>query len=72
MKNWWKVLLKMALPLLRGAGEDYREQDENDTGKDDLIGYTLIYIADLGTAVLTGDTSKIKAVLNKTAPSGLS
>ena len=68
----WKTLLQMVLPMVKLAGESYRNQDDNDTGKDDLIGYSLEYLADLGTAILTGDTAKIKTQLNKQAPENLS
>lgn len=43
----------MALPFIRIAGEEYRDQDTNETGRDDLIGSTLIYVAALLEAVLT-------------------
>lgn len=68
MKDWWKYLLRMALPLVRGAGAEFRNKDSNDTGKDDLIGYSLTYLADLGEAILSDDASKIQAQLNKTSP----
>lgn len=68
MKNWWKTILQMALPLVRAAGQAKRDEDENNTGTDDLIGYSLIYLADLGAAIISGDAAKIKDALNKTAP----
>lgn len=52
MKDFWKVLLKMATPLLRAAGEAKKSEDENTTGKDDAIGQSLVYIADLSDAII--------------------
>lgn len=66
--EWWKVLLGMAVPLVHNAGEQYIAQDNNNIGKDDLIGFALEYLADLGTAILSGDTNKIQKQLNKTSP----
>lgn len=53
MKNWWKTLVKMALPLLRSAGEEKKAEDENSTGKDDAIGVSLVYAADLLDALVS-------------------
>lgn len=53
MKDWWKVIAKMALPLVRAAGESKRAEDDNDTGKDDAIGVSLVYAADLLTALIS-------------------
>ena len=53
MKNYWKILVKMALPLLRSAGEEKKAEDENTTGKDDAIGVSLIYAADLLEALVS-------------------
>lgn len=53
MKNWWKVIAKMALPLVRTAGEEKKAEDENNTGKDDAIGVSLVYAADLLEALIS-------------------
>ena len=53
MKNYWKILIRMALPLLRSAGEEKKAEDENTTGKDDAIGVSLIYAADLLDALVS-------------------
>ncbi len=53
MKKFWKVLIKMALPLLHSAGEAKKAEDENTTGKDDAIGVSLIYAADLLDALIS-------------------
>lgn len=67
MKDLWKYFARLAVPMIESAGEMYVNQDENETGKDDLIGKTLIYIASLIKAVLSGDTNKIQSTLDKTS-----
>lgn len=52
--NWWKVLANMAIPALMLAGEAKKAEDTNNTGKDDAIGATLVYIADLLNALING------------------
>jgi hypothetical protein len=48
----WKFFVRMAIPFLRSAGDSFREQDANDTGRDDMIGISLDYAADLIEAVI--------------------
>jgi hypothetical protein len=48
----WKFFVRMCLPLLRQAGESKKAEDENTTGKDDMIGTSLVYAADLLDAIL--------------------
>lgn len=48
----WKIFIRMALPLLRGAGEAKRAEDTNTNGKDDLVGVSMVYAADLLDAIL--------------------
>jgi len=50
--NWWKIILRSALPLVRAAGEAKKAEDDNTTGKDDLIGTSLVYAADLLDALI--------------------
>lgn len=50
----WKTFARIASAYIRGAGEDYKARDENTTGKDDLIGISLVYAADLLDAILAG------------------
>lgn len=50
----WKIFIRMALPLLRGAGEAKKAEDNNTTGKDDLVGVSMVYAADLLDAILAG------------------
>jgi hypothetical protein len=47
MKDYWKILARMAVPFIRSAGEAKKAEDENNTGRDDLIGVSLVYAADL-------------------------
>ncbi len=56
MKGFWKVLAKMAAPLLYAAGEAKKAEDENTTGKDDAAGASLIYAADLLDALVDDKT----------------
>lgn len=49
----WKTILKLVLPMIEAAGEDKKAEDENDTGKDDAIGVSLVYAAQLLRAILT-------------------
>ena len=57
----WKFWVRMALPFLRNAGEDFKAKDENSTGRDDLIGTSLVYAADLLDAILADKTTLPKA-----------
>jgi len=41
------TFVQMAIPLIRMAGVDQKNKDENTSGKDDLIGTSLVYAADL-------------------------
>lgn len=52
--KWWKILLNMAIPAVMGAGEAKKAEDANDTGKDDAIGETLVYIGKLANALVNG------------------
>lgn len=49
----WKFLAKMATVYLRGAGEQYIAKDDNTTGKDDAIGVSLVYSANLIDALIS-------------------
>ncbi len=51
--KWWKVILQSVLPMVRMAGEAKKAEDTNDSGKDDLIGVSLVYAADLLQAILS-------------------
>lgn len=54
MKDYWKTLVRIVVPLIRAAGEAKKVEDENTTGKDDLAGISLVYAADLLESLLTG------------------
>lgn len=59
----WKFFVRMALPMLRMAGEEYKNRDDNNSGKDDLIGTSLVYAADLIEAAIA-EKPKMPAVPN--------
>lgn len=48
----WKFFVKMAIPMIENAGEMYIGKDDNDTGRDDLIGQSLVYVAKLLNAII--------------------
>ena len=50
----WKMLVKFVTPLIRIAGIKKVNEDDNNVGKDDAAGITLIFLADLAEA-LAGD-----------------
>ncbi len=49
----WKFFVQMAIAPIHYAAQTFRNQDANDTGKDDIIGITLDYVADVLSAVVT-------------------
>ncbi len=64
MKDWWKVIARMAIPLVRAAGMAKENEDANTTGQDDLIGISLVYAADLLQSLIDGtDVPKAPAAL---------
>lgn len=52
--KWWKVIANMAIPALQLAGEAKKAEDDNDTGKDDAIGVTLVFVGELLNALING------------------
>lgn len=50
----WKTLLNMLLPMLESIGQAKIDEDANDTGKDDIIGQSLIYAVKLLKAIVNG------------------
>jgi len=48
----WKTILTWVLPMVKAAGEAKKAEDANDTGRDDAIGVSLVYAADLLTAII--------------------
>lgn len=52
MKPFWKILVAMAIPLLISAGEAKRNEDANETGKDDATGEALIFSGNLLKALV--------------------
>lgn len=54
--NWWKIIVRSATPLIRAAGEAKKAEDANTTGRDDLIGVSLVYAAELLEALVSDKT----------------
>lgn len=50
----WKYFARMAIPMIESAGEAKQAEDENSTGRDDLIGISLVYAAQLLQAIVSG------------------
>lgn len=50
----WQMLVKMALPMIEMAAQSYINKDDNETGKDDMIGQSLHYAYKILTAVIDG------------------
>ena len=52
----WQMFAGMAVPFIRAAGIQKENEDTNTTGKDDLIGISLVYVADLLQSLIDGKT----------------
>ena len=57
----WKFLLRLAIPMIRQAGESKKAEDADNVGRDDLIGASLVYAADLLDAILADKPAMPKA-----------
>ncbi len=53
----WKMFANMAVPFIRAAGLAKEAEDADSVGQDDLIGMSLVYVADLLTALINGNTT---------------
>jgi hypothetical protein len=53
MKNYWKLILNMALPLIEAAGQAKIDEDQNETGKDDIIGQAILFGVKLFRAIVS-------------------
>ena len=54
MKSFWKILIASLLPTLRIIGEMKKNEDANNTGRDDAEGAAFTFAADLLEALATG------------------
>jgi hypothetical protein len=54
MKDWWKIILRLAIAQAEAAGQEYQDKDDNDTGTDDVIGDGLVYLAKFGRWLIAG------------------
>ena len=62
----WKSIVRLVIPFIRMAGEDYKNKDANTTGKDDIIGVSLVYAADiLESAISDKAPPAVPALLKK-------
>lgn len=53
--NWsWKYFVRMALPMISMAAEQFKNKDENTTGQDDMIGISLEYAVKIIEAAING------------------
>jgi hypothetical protein len=59
----WKMLLNMLLPMLEAMGQAKVNEDENDTGKDDIVGQAMLFGVKIFRAIATGDTDKLQKML---------
>lgn len=50
----WQLILTMISPWLTTAGHVYISKDENNTGLDDAIGQTLVWLPSLFAALIEG------------------
>lgn len=50
----WKMLLNMLLPMLEAIGQGKINEDANSTGKDDMIGESLVFACKLLKAIAEG------------------
>lgn len=50
----WKFFVRMALPFVSMAAEQYKNKDENTTGQDDMIGISLEYAVKVIEAAING------------------
>lgn len=50
----WKFFVRMALPFVEMAAEQFKNKDENDTGQDDMIGLGLEFAAKIIRAAIDG------------------
>lgn len=52
MEFSWKFFVRMAIGPIASAGSYFVNKDSNEVGQDDLIGKTLLYVADILNALV--------------------
>ncbi len=50
----WKFFVRMALPMISMAAEQFKSKDENETGQDDMIGIALDFAVKIIEAAING------------------
>jgi len=63
----WKWLLGILLPMLEAFGWQKVNEDENEVGKDDIIGQAILFGVKIFRMVLAGDTEGLKKALPTSA-----
>jgi len=63
----WRMLLLMVMPMLEAVGTSKVNEDENDTGSDDIIGQAILFGVKIFRAVLSGNTGQLQQMLPKHA-----
>jgi hypothetical protein len=63
----WQTILAMIMPMLEAFGYKKIAEDENDTGKDDIIGQSILFGVKIFRAVLKNDTSTLEQLMPKHA-----
>ncbi len=61
----WKMLLQMVLPMLEMIGTSKINEDDNDTGKDDILGQSILFGVKIFRAILANDTGKLEKMIPK-------
>lgn len=59
----WKMWLQMLFPMLISIGQQKIDEDDNDTGTDDIIGQSILFGVKLFKAILGGDTASLKDMI---------
>ena len=50
----WKYFVRIALPMISIAAEQFKNKDENTTGQDDMIGISLEYAVKIIESAING------------------
>ncbi len=59
----WRMILSMILPMIEAAGQAKVNEDDNETGKDDLIGQGILAGIRIFRAVLKSDTTTLEKLV---------
>lgn len=60
----WKMMLAMIIPILKSIGQAKIDEDENNYGKDDITGESILYGIRIFEAIAAGkDVPKAPTIL---------